>query len=219
MTSSQSYTPRPTTSEPGIISPYPVIWARPISLSCSDSVLQYIITPGKLSEWPLLHAIRWEMGVAIVAGWDHRLELNVISINMAITSCERRRQWFLTRMPWIDVKFLGATEPLCRGYITLLNMDGSSLQLNPSTGLMGFLRHWMVSMHDDLRRTGHWLKASSWRWLHELSISSKLLLVQSGGCICLYHMWPCSSCTVQSVFMTKWYNFDIAWVILTVGSC
>ena len=49
-------------------------------------------------------------------------------------------------------------------------MEGSSLQLNPSTGHMGFLRHWMVSMHDDLRRTGHWLK-SSWRWLHEISIS------------------------------------------------
>ena len=96
MTSSQSYTPRPTTSEPGIISPYPVIWARPISLSCSDFVLQYIITSGKLSEWPLLHAIRWEMGVAIVAGWDHRLEPNAISINMAITSCERRRQWCLS---------------------------------------------------------------------------------------------------------------------------
>ena len=98
-------------------------------------------------------------------------------------------------------------------------MEGSSLQLNPSTGLMGFLRHWMVSMHDDLRRTGHWLKASSWRWLHEISISSKLLLVQSGGCICPYHMWPCSSCTVQRVVMTKWYDFDIASAILMVGSC
>ena len=98
-------------------------------------------------------------------------------------------------------------------------MEGSSLQLNLSTGLMGFLRHWMVSMHDDLRRTGHWLKASSWRWLHEISISSKLLLVQSGGCICPYHMWPCSSCTVKIVFMTKWYDFDIACVILMVGSC
>ena len=78
-------------------------------------------------------------------------------------------------------------------------MEGSSLQLNPSTGLMGFLRHWMVSMHDDLRRTGHWLK-SSWRWLHEMSISSKRLLVLSGGCICLYHVWPCSSarCRVYS---------------------
>ena len=117
--------------------------ARPISLSCSDFVLQDIITSGKSSEWSLLHAIRWEMGVAIVAGWDHRLEPNVISINMAITSCERRKQWFLMRMPWIDVKFLGATEPLCRGCITLYNMDGSSLQLNPSKGLMGFLRHWI----------------------------------------------------------------------------
>ena len=65
---------------------------------------------------------------------------------------------------------------------------------------MGFLRHWMVSMHDDLRRTGHWLKASAWRWLYELSTSSSLLLVQSGGCICLYHVWPCSSarCRVYS---------------------
>ena len=82
-------------------------------------------------------------------------------------------------------------------------MDGSSLQLNPSKGLVGFLRIWTVSMRDDLRRTGHWLKASAWRWLCELSTSSSLLLVQSGGCICLYHMWPCPSCTVQSVFVTK----------------
>ena len=77
----------------------------------------------------------------------------------------------------------------------------------------------LVSMHDDLRRTGHWLKASSWRWLHELSTSSNLCLVQSGGCICLCHMWPCSGCTVQSVFMARWYDFDIACVILMVGSC
>ena len=47
------------------------------------------------------------------------LEPNVISINRPITSCKRRRQWFLTRMPWIDVKLLGGIEPLCRGCITL----------------------------------------------------------------------------------------------------
>ena len=84
---------------------------------------------------------------------------------------------------------------------------------------MGFLRHWMVSMHDDLRRTGHWLKASAWRWLCELSTSSSLLLVQSEGCICLYNMWLCPSCTVQSVFVTKWYDSVIACAILMVGSC
>lgn len=159
------------------------------------------------------------MGVAMGAGWDLRLEPNVISINRPITSYKRRRQWFLTRMPWTDVKLLGGTEPLCRGCIILWNMDGSSLQLNSSKGLVGFLRHWMVSMHDDLRRTGHWLKASAWRWLCELSTSSSLLLVQSEGCICLYHMWLCPSCTVQSVFMTRWYDFDIACTILLVGSC
>ena len=59
------------------------------------------------------------MGVAMGAGWDLRLEPNVISINRPITSYKRRRQWFLTRMPWTDVKLLGGTEPLCRGCITL----------------------------------------------------------------------------------------------------
>ena len=32
-------------------------------------------------------------------------------------------------------------------------------------------------------------------------------------------MWPCPSCTVQSVFVTKWYDSVIACAILMVGSC
>ena len=47
--------------ESSVESRYPIMTSQADFLSCSDSVLQYIITSGKSSEWSLLHAMSGEM--------------------------------------------------------------------------------------------------------------------------------------------------------------
>ena len=47
--------------ESSVESQYPIMTSQADLLSCSDSVLQYIITSGKSSEWSLLHAMSGEM--------------------------------------------------------------------------------------------------------------------------------------------------------------
>ena len=56
-------------------------------------------------------------------------------------------------------------------------MHGSSLQLNLSEVLWDSDGTELVSMHDDLWRTGHWKDASTWSWSHDVSLKSCPLIL------------------------------------------
>ena len=55
---------------------------------------------------------------------------------------------------------------------------------------------WYRHVHFDWRPSenwDHWSKnASTWSWLHDISVSSHVLLFYFGDCLCLRHIWPCS---------------------------